>query len=262
MIKGVLSIFVVSCLLLTTLNSFANSNNVEKFRIFTEEMPPYNFSNDKGLIKGINTEIIRTIFSRAQIAHSIELYPWARSFKSAKELPLSGVYSTAKTKDRNQMFKWVGPLASSKGYIYKLASRKDIQINSIEEAKKYNLAIVRSDVYQDMFEKLGFEEGKNLTVFAYNMDYFELFLQGKVDLILGSDIVVPFNLKQMGLPIGILSKVIKIADTQGNFLALNKSVPDEVVDKLNKELNDIKASKEFDLILKKYTTEDELSVAN
>ena len=220
--------------------------------INTEIMLPYNFYGDDNKVIGINIDIVKVLLERTNISADINIYPWVRSYQQTLKQSNAALMSTARTPERESLFKWVGPLASGKGYLYRLKSRDDLHINSLTEAHDYSVAVVRGDVYQKIFEGLGFEVNKNLILFSYNAEYMKPFLAGKVDFILGSDVVLPYILAANGSSIDIVTQVIKIPDTQGNYLALNNNVPDEVVEKLNQALVELKQSEEYDRILNKY----------
>jgi len=220
--------------------------------INTEEMLPYNFTSDSGEIIGINVDIVKALLNNSKIKYEINLYPWTRAYKKTLSYENNGLISTARTPNREDMFKWVGPLSSGQGYLYKLKSRDDIQIKSLDDAKKYSVAIVRGGVYQNLFESLGFKVGENLMPFSYSKQYFQPFLLGKVDLILGSDIVLPYILQKIGINIDLVEPAVKMIDTKGNYLALNKNISDDLVEKLNDELQKMKDSGEFQKIIDSY----------
>jgi polar amino acid transport system substrate-binding protein len=220
--------------------------------INTEEMLPYNFTANSGEIIGINVDIVKVLFEKLNVDYEMNLYPWTRAYKKTLSHENNGLISTARTPNREGMFKWVGPLASGQGYLYKLKSRGDIQLTSLDDAKNYSVAIVRGGVYQNLFENLGFKVGENLMPFSYSKQYFQPFLLGKVDLILGSDIVLPYILQKIGINIDLVEPAVKMIDTKGNYLALNMNTPDEVVERLNNELQKMKDSGEFQKIIDSY----------
>jgi polar amino acid transport system substrate-binding protein len=221
--------------------------------INTEVMTPYNFITDKGNITGINVDIVTAILKNSNINYTFNLYPWNRAYKNALTKDNNGLISTTFTQQRKELFKWVGPLVSGKGYLYKLKSRKDIRVSQLDDAKNYSLAVVRGDVHQVYFESLGFEVSKNLMLFSYNGGYIKPFLLGKVDLILGSNIVLPYLLKELDSDIDLVEPVGEMIYTAGNFLALNINTPDEIVEKLNQELQTLKDSGEFQKIVDSYS---------
>ncbi len=228
----------------------AQSEN--KLIINTEVMVPYNYYSKNKEIVGINVDIVKSITKKINMQTVFHLYPWPRAYKNTLDKNNAGLISTARNANRENEFKWVGPLASGKGYLYKLKSRKDISVSSMADAKNYVIAAVRGDIYQTIFEELGFELEKNLVLFSYNAEYMKPFLFGKVDLILGSDLVLPYLLSINGSNVSQVEPVVKMPDTQGNYLALNKNVSDAVVNKLNKALIELKRSTEYQEIINKY----------
>jgi len=85
--------------------------------LLTENFPPYNVSiNGKNFaqedhIDGIAVDIIREMFKRAGIQYNMTLrFPWDRIYKLALEKPGYGVFVTARLPEREQLFKWVGPI--------------------------------------------------------------------------------------------------------------------------------------------------------
>jgi len=248
-----LIIFIYFTLLSLAIMTTAYAQNLpDKLTINTEEMLPYNFTSESGDIKGINVDIVKTLLSNVKVNYEINLYPWTRAYKQTLIHENYGLISTARTPDRENKFKWVGPLASGQGYLYKLKSRGDIYLTSLDDAKKYSVAIVRGGVYQSLFEGLGFKVGENLMPFAYSKQYFQPFLLGKVDLILGSDIVLPYILQKLDINIDLVEPAVKMIDTQGNFLALNINTSDELVEILNNELQKMKKEGEFQKIIDSY----------
>jgi len=223
-----------------------------KLTINTEPMLPYNFISDKNEIVGINVDIVKAILKKSKIDYKIEVYPWVRAYQKTLKKNDHGLISTARTPKREPLFKWVGPLASGRGYLYKLKNREDIKLKTLNDAKQYSVAVVRGGVYQAIFEDLGFKVGENLIQFSYSKQYFQPFLLGKVDLILGSDIVLPHMLQKIDISMELVEPAVKMIDTSGNYLALNKSTPDEIVEKLNKELQKLKDSGEFKNIINTY----------
>ncbi|MEI8631015.1 hypothetical protein P4S72_00655 [Vibrio sp. PP-XX7] len=58
------------------------------------------------------------------------------------------IYSIARTKERESLFKWVGPIAPYNVYLFKLKARSDIIVNTLEDVKKYRIGGAYQDVKQ------------------------------------------------------------------------------------------------------------------
>jgi len=86
----------------------------EALLLTTEEAPPFNYTSEDGKsITGSATEIVREAFRRAGLAYRIEIYPWARAYHLAQTEADTCVFSTTRTEEREKLFRWVGPVATS-----------------------------------------------------------------------------------------------------------------------------------------------------
>jgi polar amino acid transport system substrate-binding protein len=221
--------------------------------IFTEHFPPYNFEHDQKII-GINADIVKQLCMRSKINCHFEILPWTRAFENTLITPNSALVSTSRSKKREQMFKWVGKLVNSKTYFYRLRERTDINPDNLLEASNYTVGILRNDVYQSALTNNGFTEGKNLIEFSYKNDDVKLFMAGKIDMIIGSELTIPYQLEDSGYSADSVSLVLELPITilGGNYLALNKLVPDTLVNKLQQQLELMRANHEIDEIINTY----------
>jgi len=221
--------------------------------IYTEEFPPYNFTQ-QGVLVGINVEIVKQLCEGAGIACRFELLPWNRAFQQTNTHANSGLISTSRNQAREQLFHWVGPLASSVTYFYKLTSRDDITLGSTADAAQYTVGIQRNDIYQNLLKKHGFIEGKNLLLFSAKHQDMKLFFDGKLDLILGSELTLPYQVSKYGQHIKQVEAVLKfdLPELQGNYLALNRETSGEIVEKLQQQYRLLLKHQKIQPIIDKY----------
>ena len=116
MFKRFLLVLAGSTLWLASSASAADASH-SSIVLLTENFPPYNMAkNGKNFaqnenIEGIAVDILRETFKRAGIPYSMTLrFPWQRIYQLALENPGYGVFVTARVPEREQLFKWVGPL--------------------------------------------------------------------------------------------------------------------------------------------------------
>ncbi len=79
----------------------------------TEDYPPYNHRAADGSITGRSTERLRQALKSAGLSAHFRLLPWARAFTEAQLRERHCVYSTTRTPEREPLFIWIGPLATS-----------------------------------------------------------------------------------------------------------------------------------------------------
>ncbi|MBZ9613092.1 substrate-binding periplasmic protein [Rheinheimera maricola] len=225
----------------------------EQLHLYTEHFPPYSYV-EADTIAGLNTELVRRSCVKAQLQCHFQLYPWLRAYETAIKDPHGALYSTSRNALREPMFKWVGPLAHSKANMYRLKTRPEVNPTNLQDAKRYVIAVARGDVYELYLQSQGFEHGVNLLALAAKADAVGLFLQGKVDLLIGSELILPIWLARYDQTIDVVEPLIDLSVVGANYLALNPAVPDGVVQKLQVALDEIYASGEYLQLSQKYLT--------
>ena len=222
-----------------------------KVVLLTENFPPFNMAADgknyaaERNISGINADIVREMFKRAGIAYSMTLrFPWERIYNQVLEQPDQGLFSTTYTPEREPLFKWVGPLAST-GWVLLAPPGSSLRLSSLEQAQPYRIGAYKNDAVSQHLESKGLDPINSLRV----QENIGKLLKGRIDLWATTDPVGPYLAKQEG--VSGLTTVLRFNDAQ-LFLALNKQTPDEVVTRLQKALNEMKGDGAIDAIMRRY----------
>lgn len=222
-----------------------------KVVLLTENFPPFNMAADgknyaaERNISGINADIVREMFKRAGIAYSMTLrFPWERIYNQVLEQPDQGLFSTTYTPEREPLFKWVGPLAST-GWVLLAPAGSSLRLSSLEQAQPYRIGAYKNDAVSQHLESKGLEPINSLR----DQENIGKLLKGRIDLWATTDPVGPYLAKQEG--VSGLTTVLRFNDAQ-LFLALNKQTPDEVVTRLQKALNEMKGDGAIDAIMRRY----------
>ena len=222
-----------------------------KVVLLTENFPPFNMAADgknyaaERNISGINADIVREMFKRAGIAYSMTLrFPWERIYNQVLEQPDQGLFSTTYTPEREPLFKWVGPLAST-GWVLLAPAGSSLRLSSLEQAQPYRIGAYKNDAVSQHLESKGLDPINSLR----DQENIGKLLKGRIDLWATTDPVGPYLAKQEG--VSGLTTVLRFNDAQ-LFLALNKQTPDEVVTRLQKALNEMKGDGAIDAIMRRY----------
>ena len=196
-------------------------------KVVTEDWKPFSFEED-GVVKGSSTEIVRQVLDRMGADYSFKVYPWARAYSMAREDENTLIFAIVRTPEREPLFRWVGQVApTDQSSFYKLRSRDDIVINSLEDTKPYTIVTNRdSDKHQFLvangFEKIILESDQVLTV--------KLFLSGRTDLLIMHDINLLPHLEALEIPLEKLERVL-VAFESRPFMAFSKRTSDDIVNK-------------------------------
>jgi polar amino acid transport system substrate-binding protein len=219
--------------------------------LLTENFPPYNMAiNGKNFaqednIDGIAVDIIREMFKRAGIHYNMTLrFPWERIYKLALEKPGYGVFVTARLPEREALFKWVGPIGPDDWVMLGKPDSR-ITLKSLDDAKQYKVGAYKGDAIAEHLAEKGLEP---LTALRDTENAKKL-MAGQIDLWATGDPAGRYLAKQEGIS-GL--KTILRFDSAELYLALNKEVPDEVVQKLQAELDKMRSEGYVDDILSSY----------
>lgn len=222
-----------------------------KVVLLTENFPPFNmavddknFARDDG-IDGISAEIVRAMFKRAGINYTLTLrFPWDRLYRLTLDKPNYGLFSTTFTAERQPLFKWVGPLAKT-GWVLLAAPGNNVSVASLKDAAQYQIGAYKNDAVSQHLVEKGLEPITALR----DTENAKKLMAGQIDLWATGDPAGRYLAKQEGIS-GL--KTILRFDSAELYLALNKEVPDEVVQKLQAELDKMRSEGFVDDILNNY----------
>lgn len=219
--------------------------------LLTENFPPYNMAiNGKNFaqednVDGIAVDVVREMFKRAGIKYSLTLrFPWDRIYKLALEKPDYGVFVTARLPEREALFKWVGPIGPDDWVLLARGDSK-LVVNNLQQAKQYRIGAYKGDAIAEHLEKEGLQPVTSLR----DQENAKKLMAGQIDLWATGDPAGRYLARQEG--VSGLRTILRFNSAQ-LYLALNKEVPDEVVQKLQSELDKMRAEGIVDSILNSY----------
>lgn len=209
--------------------------------LMTENFPPFSMAqDDKNFAKadeitGINADVIKEMFKRASIDYNLTLrFPWDRIYKTTLDTPDYGLFSVTMNDERKPLFKWVGPLSSTER-VFVAAPGSTIQLANLDDARKYRLGSYKAASSGAFLDKHGFTYESGLR----DQENAKKLLDGKIDLWVTNDPVFRFFAAKEGIQ-GL--KVVFVAESgTQQYLALNLNTPDEVVQRLQQALDQMRA---------------------
>lgn len=212
----------------------------EPLVLLTENLPPFNMSvagtnyaRDDG-VTGISSDILRAVCERAQVqCQQILRFPWQRVYQQTLDDAGYGLFSTARTAEREGLFKWVGPIASNEWVLFSKGD-SSIQLNSLDDARRYRIGGYKGDAKTQFLLDRGLEVQTALRD-SENVKKLE---RGQIDLWVTSNQAGRFVARQEGLE---NLRVVQNLHTADLYLALNLQTPDELVQKLQGALDSLRA---------------------
>jgi len=239
-------------ILLALLLSIASLNAGESIKLMTEIFPPFQYEEDgnKKLI-GISTEIVQAIQKEINSQGKIKVYPWARGLKILDKKVNTALFSMLRTKEREEKYKWVGPITSMQLVFFKKKG-SSITLNTIEDAKKVGkVGVTKGVANYDILREKGF---KNLDVITSGQDEKNIrkLVKGRIDLWPTLLMAGVYNSKRMGL-VGEVVPIKNVVVFAGDmYIAFNIKTDDKIIQKWQKALDKLKKDKSVERIIQRY----------
>ncbi len=235
-------------ILLISLIFFPLAIAAGEIEIWGEEFSPFGYI-ENGKHSGMVTEIVQHLINDTGISvKAWHMAPWARAFKEAKETPNTLLYTVVRKSDREELFHWIGPVSDRTIYLFKLSSRKDIQVSSWEDIQHYNVGSLIGGASTENLESHGIHTDKVSNI-ALNV---KKLLAGRLDLIDMLDDSLAHIAKQEGEPLAQFEKVWLADQSKKYYIALNKNTPPSIVARLQSSFLSLENNGTLKTIQNKY----------
>jgi polar amino acid transport system substrate-binding protein len=224
---------------------------------YTEQLPPYNYM-ENGTLKGLSVDLLEAItekMGKKVTGEEINLVPWTEGYQAVLTQNNTVLFSTARTPEREQSFKWAGPFYSDR---YVLFARPDrgITIESPEDLKEYRIGVITDDaVIQQL---LDIEVNQSQIVPKSNASANIAALENdEIDLWAFPEEAGRYFTEQVTGNYYAYTVVYQL-ETQDLYYAFNKNTSDSVVQSFQQALDAVKQEKDasgistYDRILGRY----------
>ncbi len=192
------------------------------------ERSPFTQVSSTNSSGGEATLFVQQVLDGADIPYSLSYLPWRRAYAYALSRRNIAIYPMARTGQRESLFHWVGQLIPVNYYLFRLKSRDDIKVLSLEDAKQYRVGVVNHHVHHELLTSLGFS---NLQPVNSNVQNLKKALLGRIDLFPISDGgLVPLCLRE-GIDCSQFEPILKLdAISGGLYLVLGPDTSETLVE--------------------------------
>lgn len=199
----------------------------------TEVWPPFNYLED-GKPAGYSVEVARCMFERSGVAHTIDVVPWARAYAAALDTPGVVLFTTARTAEREALFRWIGPIAPRHVYLFKLKRRADIQVRSLDDVRKYVVGVIRDQASEQILLARGFEKGRNLDYTLAGINQLKKLEAGHIDFITGTEVSTMYYARANGFDPAMLERSLLLSDEGAYYIAVSKATDEALFRRLQR----------------------------
>ncbi|MFQ3195813.1 MAG: polar amino acid transport system substrate-binding protein [Colwellia sp.] len=231
-----------------------SANKSPFIHIVTENLPPYQIVTQNKTLSGFAVDIIKETMARSHYTYSMKYYPWVRSYNLAQVKANHCIFSVARLKSRENMFKWVGPISNVNNTAMWARKGRHIKISNLNDAKKYIIAVNRNDFTHIGLIERGFNEGENLYVLDDTKSLISLLMtRPEIDLIVADDTTIKFRTELAGANMSELQRIYEIKDLPLNFFfACSKKTDDNIIKHLSNKLQSVHQDGTYDIIWEKW----------
>jgi len=224
---------------------------------YTEQLPPYNYM-ENGTLKGISVDLLEAVTEKMGekvTREDVHLVPWTEGYQTVLARNNTVLFSTARTPEREQSFKWAGPFYSDRYVLFALPDR-GITIESPEDLNEYRIGVIADDATTQQLLDIGVNRSQIVSQNNVSANIAGL-ENGDIDLWACPEGAGRYFAEQATGNYYSYTVVYQL-ETQDLYYAFNKDVPDSVVQSFQQSLEVLKQEKDesgistYDRILGRY----------
>jgi len=202
-----------------TMNSFAN----EELTIMTENWPPLNYIKQEKLI-GPSIDIVKAIQKTINNKSEIQVYPWKRAYEYTLEQDNRVLFSMIRSEKRENLFKWVGPIAEKR---YSLYAKTDFKhkIKTLEDARDFLIGVQREGFTEQYLKVRSFTKLKKLN---YSTQSARMLMKKRIDMLFDSHSTFLKTLTKYDMKESDFKEVFRVK-VKYLYIAFSKNVDDKTI---------------------------------
>ncbi len=242
---------ILTSLAFLGMTTFATATDI---KIMIDNYPPYNMEVD-GELQGLSIEVLDATLKQMgskQNKFDVELLSWSKAYSSTLKNKNSMVFSTTRTKSREKLFKWVGPISKTTIGLIALKN-KNIIIKNISDLSKYKIGAIVKDIGETLLLEAGVPKENIKSIDGVNSiatNFYRL-ERDKIDMYATETKVANYSSDLNGYDSNDYEVLYTLEDNELYF-AFNRLTPDSTINKWQNALDKIKANGIYKEILKKY----------
>lgn len=218
--------------------------------LYALEWAPYSWKHPgSGKVAGIASDIVDELMRRAGVhAGAIDTVPWARGLALTAATPDTCQIMVGRTAEREQKFKWIGPIGHSRWMFFGLRD-SNIRLRQLHDARPYLVGTIIDDL------SIPILKGNHIRVALVAADHLNppKLLRRRIDLWASAELPATYLMREQG--VDKVEPLLTFA-TIPMFVACNNSMRDDEVARLNGIVHAMIADKSIERIYHAYGFRD------
>jgi len=224
---------------------------------YTEQLPPSNYQ-ENGTLQGISVDLLEAItekMGKKVSREEVNLVPWTVGYQAALTQNDTVLFSMARTSEREDSFKWAGPIYTNRKVLF-AKPEMGITIENSEDLKGYRIGVITDDIAIQHLLEIGVNQSQivpesNVSTIIAALD------NGEIDLWACPETAGRYFTEQATGNNSHFTVVYQL-HTQDLYYAFSKDIPDSRVRSFQQALDDLKQEEdaegisEYERILGQY----------
>lgn len=247
--KKILSL-VLAALLCVSLVACGGTKTETDYVIATDKgFSPFEFQDAEGNIVGIDMDILAAIAEDQGFTYELQYIGWDAAIAACQAGQADGMIAGASITDERKESGWI----FSEGYYdatQGMAVAKDSAITGFADLSGKKVAVKNGTMSNQYAESIKDQYGFEVVTFSTSPDMYQAVMGGQVDACLDDTPILKYNIKTGELDMKYVDGTENEPAQYG--FAIFDAANQELVDKFNAGLANIKANGTYDEIIAKY----------
>ena len=233
------------------LAGYATASAASPLEVVTTDNPPFNFL-EANVPRGLGTEILQAVAANAGLELHIVFLPWQRALHEADQKASTLIYTLARTPAREQHYEWIGPFAPRKVYFWKLKSRGDVVVQSLDDVRRFRVATVRDDAQTDLMIAKGLVNTDKDSLLTSDENALRMLFARHADLVANNEIGMAWRMSLLGFDPNLVERGPLLIEGGGYYFAFAKGVDPQLMARFRRAFEQVRAAGQVDRILERY----------
>ena len=213
----------------------------------TEQFPPYNFKED-GELQGFSIDLLEAMWRIMGVDLNrsiIEVLPWREGYERTLNKENTVLFSTARLPQREQLFKWAGPIGPFNNVLISRSDRNP-SIVSPGDLLRYRIGAIKDDSAVQMLRDMGVREG-TLVLEPTARPIIEMLQNRSIDAWAYGDVAGFWLIQESGANGGDF-EVAYVLGQADYYYAFHKKTPDSLVRSFQEAIDYLKNNTDSDSV--------------
>lgn len=230
--KNVLILFILF------FSSFLLANDkAVTIRVLVEDLYPLHYMKN-GEIIGSSIDLIEKIIKKSGFNYTIEMQPWARAYNTTLHNKNTLLISIARTKQREKLFTWIGPVIKFNYFLYGLSNTTIDSEMPIAEINNYRIAVIRQTAIHHYLKSKNLN---NYQLVGSTEQAIRMLTAHRVDLVSGIDGIFMKHCYRLKLACQSITPLYKFKNIVTDIhIAMNKSTDKEIIKRIKTAFKKVK----------------------